>query len=396
MKKIIATLIIISLLGVPSFVEAKGEDTMADAGWTKMETTNKKKTVTNPNVVKNSVFMYNDKGQPATVSSDAADKYKALGWTVRDDISYGSNGMPYIGSSKESAPPIDYQALFEAQLAAKTAGLQKQRDSALSGLDTEQTNLTSDMYGKRNEVGAQSDIGKMNFAQFMASRGVAGNAGAMPEIYANNALQGNIGRLKAQEAHGNAQIQSNRTNVNSAYQSDLVAAQNQTQADKLQAQINQQNADKVAALEQQRYNTQTNTAADVTAYSRLQDTKSEYANTVGQFGTDYQAEYDKVKNDGDPSNDWQLSVLAAARQQKMSELDEIKKAEATATAKATEAKQKETVSNALQIFGQLGYITPQMAEILQSYGLPTDIVSLNKLKAQSGGSSGGGSTWYLQ
>jgi hypothetical protein len=232
----------------------------------------------------------------------------------------------------------DYSALYDAQLEATIEALQKQRDSALSGLDTEKKSLKENYYGKRNQAAAQSDVGALNFAQFMGSRGISGNAGAMPEIYRNAALQGNIGALNQQEVAGNADIESRRSQVNSAYENDVSAATAQAEAQQLQAQIAQQQIDAANSLEAQRYNTQQATAADVTAYNRLQDTKSAYANTVGQFGADYQAEINKVANDNDPSNDWQISILGAARAKK---IQDQKDAEAAAAAAATKAQQQQ-------------------------------------------------------
>jgi hypothetical protein len=343
MKRLISTLLIVSLLFVPSFVYAEGGKKMANtytpfsskgSGWTEMKTTPKK--ATSPNVIKNSVFMVTPDGKPATVSKDYVDKYKAMGYTANDDIYYDSGGTPRSYSGGSSTP--DYQALYQAQLDATINSLQKQRDSALSGLDVEKGALVDTYYNKRNQAAGRSDIGALNFAQFMASRGVQGNAGAMPEVYRNASLQGQMGALDQQEAAGNADIETRRSDINSAYQNDVSAAKQRNEADLLAATIAQQQADQASALEQARYNTQQATANDVTAYNRLQDTKSAYANTVGQFGADYQAEINKVANDNDPSNDWQISILGAARAKK---IQDQKDAEAAAAAAATKAQQQQ-------------------------------------------------------
>jgi hypothetical protein len=350
MKKIIATLIIISLLGVPSFVYAEGGKEMANygSGWTEMKTTSQK--ATSPNVIKNSIFMYDDKGRPATVSPDVVDKYKAMGWTMNSDIFYDSDGIPRSNSGGGSS--IDYEAqlkaLRDAQYQARAEALDKQRNSSLSDLDSEKSKIAPRYYDKRNQAGAQSDVGALNFAQFMASRSIQGNAGAMPEIYRNNALQSNIGALNQQEATENANIESRRSDINRAYESDLAAAKADIDAQTMAAQIEQQRIDATNALEQQKYNTQLKTAADVTAYNRLQDAKGEYANTVGQFSNDYQAEIEKVANDGDPTNDWQLQYLSAARAQKMKDQKEQEAAAAAAQATAEAEAEQQQFENDLK------------------------------------------------
>jgi hypothetical protein len=398
-------LLIVSCLFVPSFVYAEGGKEMADSGWTVMKTTPKK--ATNPSVVNNSIFMKTPDGKPATVSKDVVDKYKAMGYTMNDDIYYDDKNIPRSYSSGSSTP--NYQALYDAQLEATLNALEKQKNSALSGLDVEKGVLTDTYYNKRNQAGAKSDIGALNFAQFMASRGVQGNAGAMPEIYRNAALQGQIGALDQQEAQGNADIEARRSQINSAYQNDVASARANTEAMALQAQIEQQRIDQAAALEQQRYDTQMKTQADVTAYNRLQDTKNEYANTVSRFGDNYQAEIDKVTNDGDPSNDWQLAILAAARQKKIDEAnkkyqqqgyvsEDIASALNLPVGSMTEAYKKQQqeaaakqqVDNAMKMFAQLGYLTPEMVQILGAYGVSQDDITRMYRNQSTGGSSGGG------
>jgi hypothetical protein len=404
MKKLITMLLIVSCLFVPSFVYAEGGKEMADSGWTVMKTTPKK--ATNPSVVNNSIFMKTPDGKPATVSKDVVDKYKAMGYTMNDDIYYDDKNIPRSYSSGSSTP--NYQALYDAQLEATLNALEKQRNSALSGLDVEKGVLTDTYYNKRNRAGAKSDIGALNFAQFMASRGVQGNAGAMPEIYRNAALQGQIGALDQQEAQGNADIEARRSQINSAYQNDVASARANTEAMALQAQIEQQRIDAANALEQSRYDSTQANAADVTAYNRLQDTKSSYANTVSRFGDNYQAEIDKVANDNDPSNDWQLAILAAARQGKIDDANKKYQqqgyvSEDIASAlnlpvgsmtdaykkQQQEAAAKQQVDNAMKMFAQLGYLTPEMVQILGAYGVSQDDITRMYRNQSTGGSSGG-------
>jgi hypothetical protein len=244
-------------------------------------------------------------------------------------------------SSEPIVPTVDYEAMLqelkEAQYQSRAEALGKQRDSALSGLDTEKSTIAPKYYDKRNQTAAASDKGALNFAQFMASRGISGNAGAMPEIYRNASLQGQIGALNQQEMQDNASIESRRSDINSAYERDLAAARSEVEAQALQATIEQQRIDQANALEAQRYNTQLKTQADVTAYNRLQDTKQDYANTIGQYSADYQAQINNVLGDGDPSNDWQADYLGAARAKK---IQDQKDAEAAAVAAAAKSDQQ--------------------------------------------------------
>lgn len=154
---------------------------------------------------------------------------------------------------------------------------------ALSHLDAEQGKVQPYYYDARNQAASQSDIGALNFAQYMASRGVKGGAGGMPEIYRQSALQGQIGALDQAEAANLAEIdrhrsltqgthETNMTNVlnnyateianleqmlarnkqgmTSAYEQDLAAAQSGIDAQALQAYINQMNTDRTFGLQE--------------------------------------------------------------------------------------------------------------------------------------------------
>mgnify|MGYP000894043311 CR=1 FL=1 len=92
--------------------------------------------------------------------------------------------------------------------------------SSIGNLDTEQAKVSPYYYDKRNQAAAQSDVGALNFAQFMAGRGIKGGAGAMPEIYRNAALQGNIGALNQAEAANLAEIERNRSQIQNAYENN--------------------------------------------------------------------------------------------------------------------------------------------------------------------------------
>jgi hypothetical protein len=167
-----------------------------------------------------------------------------------DEPIYGVFG----GSSAPMEPqydPTEYiNQLKEAQRASRIAALDKAKTTALSSLDTEKANVSPTYYDKRNQAAAASDVGAMNFAQYMAARGIKGPAGAMPEIYRNAGLQGQIGALDRQEASELAGIESQRANVETGYASDVAAAEADVEAQAMQAAINQYNANRQYALSQ--------------------------------------------------------------------------------------------------------------------------------------------------
>lgn len=140
--------------------------------------------------------------------------------------------------------------MIESQRKARIAELDKARDAALRSLEGEETQIKSAYYDARNRAAAQSDIGALNFAQYMASRGITGGAAGMPEIYRQAALQGELGALNRQEQAALDAIERDRTGVLSAYEQDRLAILSDLDARALQAQIEQMNLDRQFGLQE--------------------------------------------------------------------------------------------------------------------------------------------------
>lgn len=227
--------------------------------------------------------------------------------------------------------------------------------SSNTAYDAEQATIEPAYYDKRNQAAAASDVGAMNFAQYMAARGIRGAAGAMPEIYRNASLQGQIGSLDRAEAQDLTDLAGRRTatqtaydnnvanlntnyeadlaallsdydtrklGIQSAYDSDYAQASADVDAASLQAYIDQMNADRLYTLQQQQL-AQEKEIADMSYKEKETDAaKQAWLDTIGQFSNDYAAEINKVQGDNDTSNDWQIAYLQAARQKKLAEQEE--------------------------------------------------------------------------
>lgn len=162
--------------------------------------------------------------------------------TVGEKTPQGSTGGQQIIYSQPQYDPMDYiNEMKEAQRQARIASLDKARAAALGSLDTEKANVAPIYYDKRNQAAAASDVGAMNFANYMAARGIKGMAGVMPEIYRQAGLQGQIGALDRQEAGNLAAIEKQRSMVEQGYASDLAAAEGDIESQAMQAAIDQYN-----------------------------------------------------------------------------------------------------------------------------------------------------------
>jgi hypothetical protein len=146
--------------------------------------------------------------------------------------------------------PTEYiEQLKTAKRQSLLAALDKARATALAGLETEKANVAPTYYDARNRAAAASDVGAMNFAQYMAARGIKGAAGAMPEIYRQAGLQGQIGALDRAEANALANIERQRSNIESGYASDVAAAEADVESQAMQALIDQWNANRQYELQ---------------------------------------------------------------------------------------------------------------------------------------------------
>ena len=264
-----------------------------------------------------------------------------------DTPDYSDPATPNPNISGTTTPPpsttdpyagleVKQQQLADQLKASKIAALDKVRTGANSALDTEASTIAPQYYDKRNQAAAASDVGAENFVQYMASRGIKGSAGGMPEIYRNTALQGQIGALNQQEQAANNDIASRRSGIETNYQSDVAAANADAEAVSLQNYIDNM---KLAASQKVADNAamgmtstgQTTLEGQRAADTRQADLVAAYQANIGRFADNYQQEINNVQNDGDPTNDWQIAPLEAARTQK-------KEAQATAEAAAAKAK----------------------------------------------------------
>jgi hypothetical protein len=181
----------------------------------------------------------------------AAGVYDTPPTTAEGTPGAGTNTGTTVYIQQDQTDIEDYiNRMKAAQRQARIASLDKAKVSALGALDTEQANVAPVYYDKRNQAAAASDVGAMNFAQYMAARGIKGAAGAMPEIYRNAGLQGQIGALDRQEAANLAAIERQRANIESGYASDVAAANADIEAQAMQAAIDQYNANRAYNLQQ--------------------------------------------------------------------------------------------------------------------------------------------------
>ena len=138
----------------------------------------------------------------------------------------------------------------KARIASMLASLDKMYEAQLEAIAEEEAGVRPRYYDERNRIQGQSDVNALNFAQYMAGRGIQGSAGGMNELYRNAALQGELGRLSRQEQAMYDSLARDRARLKNAYESDKVLAASDIEAQGLQSLINQMNADRAFGLQE--------------------------------------------------------------------------------------------------------------------------------------------------
>jgi hypothetical protein len=118
---------------------------------------------------------------------------------------------------------------------------------------------------------------------------------------------------------------------------------------------------------------QNNRLAEQDKIAALEKEKEEFIATIGQY-SDYQAQIDKISNDNDTSNDWQLPYLKAARAEKVAAQEAAKATAAAKTIADQNAQSKAMYDAAFDRWKTAGKVLTQAdADILGvPVGSPTE------------------------
>lgn len=149
----------------------------------------------------------------------------------------------------------------------------------------------------------------MNAPQQLNAMGYTGGASESSLLALDATYQNNRNALEANRNDTLGQIRQNANQIQTSGNADLaeLSANYYNQMAQAQAQSQaraqeQSNLDRNYQLKQQ------------------ESEKSDFLNSIGAYSNDYMAQYNKVRDDGDASNDWQLPYLQQARNGKLSDI----------------------------------------------------------------------------
>lgn len=291
-------------------------------------------------------------------ANTAANSLRAASGQAAYDSSVGDAqraGYTNVASTAGLAKGTTAEDYYSSKLAQQQAALQEaqqrqqqmlqnQANTAISGVNTQSNKALQDAY-------IASQKAKMAAPQSLAALGYTGGAAESSLLGLDTTYQNNRNALETARANSinsiNSDLSNNTLSLGSDYYNQLA-----------QAQAN------AAAQAQEQTNWQKTYDAN-----QLAQNKSDYANTLGAYYNDYQAQINALSNDGDTSNDWQIPYLQAARTQKQSD-QQTQAATAKQQNFQNASSQTDSYNSIAQEY-QAGLITRSQANyMLQLIGLP--------------------------
>lgn len=249
------------------------------------------------------IYVYDSQGKAHAWAGTPEQAKAKYGWTTEKPQVTTPTGLSSIAQAT-TPTTSGYQSPYFTDITNALASISK---------------LGSFSYDPSNDEGLQS-------AQDEAISGVSRGASRRNMLYSDS-NKSQMGKAAL------ALVPQFEQNAFSKYQSQLGNLFNQLST--------------LTGLENQNYSKYRDTVNDQN--TAQQNERTNYENTVGRFNQDYQAEINKIQNDGDPSNDWQISILAAARQQKIADLQKIDAATKAAQQKAADDKAQQEFENNLKL-----------------------------------------------
>ncbi len=263
--------------------------------------------------------------------------------------------------TKPAGPSID--ELYEKRRQAAIQELKNAAAQQRSSVEAAQSKI--DPMARESKTAA--DVQGMQMAkrlqEMMVQRGYGTGDTRTEMAQQSAATQSNIGNIENQRLANQSEAERALADINTQLAGNVALAKNTVDADRLAALIQDQQRQQELDL------------------SLQEQERQNYMQTIGQFNQDYQAEYNRVANDGDPTNDWQLPILQAQRQQKIAEnnLDPV-------TGEPLPQSIDLTASQANDLWRAYGTATPEISKAL---GVPEGATYMGYAQGSTSGTSGG-------
>lgn len=267
-------------------------------------------------------------GKPSYISGyNGTDTLAKL--NTNGSIGYGSTNYDIMSEIDKAK---------NARISSRKSALEGLKNKTLSSLQSEKSTTGQNYYNEKNNESAGAQLRAKKLTELMAAKGYSEGANAQEQISGNVALQGTLGSLGQQEQNAYSDIARRGTDAETAYQEGLVQAQNDEEATAAQARLQELGTqrdygrqDAATAKDDARYN-------DNLDYTRTEQAHKDWENslTTSTF-PDVQAEINRIINNNDSTDDWQLEGLRKIRGQKVSDAEEKYQKQGIVTADIADA-----------------------------------------------------------
>lgn len=339
-----------------------------------------------------------------------------------------------VDTPKVTTNQFDYKTeldkLKQQNIARITNKLSERYNQVVSDIAEKRAQVLPAYEQKRLGAQSQSQLQAKNFSEFLANRGLSrSGTSQQAELMRNMQLQGTMNQYDQQMQDELNYLKKQQDDAKRAYNSDLKNAEleaesnymdnlikYQSEQDKLQRDEAWKQKEYEAMMKRDELNAiQKKYEMDK---AKRTDAEDAFVKSITGLGNnmDYQAEIDSIKIDGDPTNDWKIPYLVRERQNKINtnlaqdvqgigqyyndfqaEIDRRKKTpdkmddalipylEAERAKKVASMRKDETTAKenkqkqAMDLFKQIGYATPEIASIL---GISAGTTTPEYLKAQ--------------
>lgn len=207
----------------------------------------------------------------------------------------------------------DYYADYLKNAQEEATRAQQQRiNAALEANNAYIPKVNEESDRQLQEAYIASQRSKMNAPQALNAMGYTGGAAESSLLALDATYQNNRNALEANRNDTLGQIRQNANQIQTSGNADLaeLSANYYNQMAQRQAQVQQQ------AQAQSNWDKQYQT-------QQSESEKADFLNSIGAYSADYMAQYNKVKSDGNTSNDWQLPYLLQARNDKLDSVPQL-------------------------------------------------------------------------
>jgi hypothetical protein len=203
------------------------------------------------NFMQNIPYYSTDKKTPKeSLFSTVTKTNRTTSYPYGTDPSIIFTGKPE--EKKKETPPSNGMSgldnLYALKLKAISDALGTSREAALASLAEQRAAVSPLFEAQRGGLQAASAAQARNFAEYMANRGLASSGeSAQARLMQGTALQSGLTQLGSQEAATLANIEKEKSRIETDYQNKLAQARTQNQIEKLTQRYNEQQAQLAAA-----------------------------------------------------------------------------------------------------------------------------------------------------